>query len=89
MEKYYDVLIMGAGPAGLAAAITVKESAPQLSVLLLEKKEQAAKKLRAAGNGRGNLSNSCCEDLEEVLRFFSQNGIAVRLDSEGRFYPYS
>ena len=22
MEKYYDVLIMGAGPAGLAAAIT-------------------------------------------------------------------
>lgn len=89
MEKYYDVLIMGAGPAGLAAAITVKESAPQLSVLLLEKKEQAAKKLRAAGNGRGNLSNSRCEDLEEVLRFFSQNGIAVRLDSEGRIYPYS
>lgn len=89
MEKNYDVLIMGAGPAGLAAAITVKESAPQLSVLLLEKKEQAAKKLRAAGNGRGNLSNSRCEDLEEVLRFFSQNGIAVRLDSEGRIYPYS
>lgn len=89
MEKYYDVLIMGAGPAGLAAAITVKESAPQLSVLLLEKKEQAAKKLRAAGNGRGNLSNSRCEDLEEVLRFFSQNGIAVRLDREGRIYPYS
>lgn len=89
MEKYYDVLIMGAGPAGLAAAITVKESAPQLSVLLLEKKEQAAKKLRAAGNGRGNLLNSRCEDLEEVLRFFSQNGIAVRLDSEGRIYPYS
>lgn len=33
----YDALIVGAGPAGLAAAIRIKQCAPQLSVCVLEK----------------------------------------------------
>ncbi|HVY83922.1 MAG TPA: electron transfer flavoprotein-ubiquinone oxidoreductase [Caulobacterales bacterium] len=33
----YDVLIVGAGPAGLAAAIRLKQVAPELSVAVLEK----------------------------------------------------
>lgn len=47
------------------------------------------RKLSASGNGRGNLSNVKCEDLEEVLKFFSETGIALRTDDEGRIYPYS
>ena len=78
MEKYYDIVIVGAGPAGLAAAITAKTAGPEISAVILEKKEKAAKKLSASGNGRGNLSNERCESLEQVLRFFSQSGIAVR-----------
>ncbi len=89
MEKYYDIAIVGAGPAGLAAAITVKSAEPELAVVILEKKEKAAKKLSASGNGRGNLSNERCESLDEVLGFFSSSGVAVRVDEEGRIYPYS
>ena len=33
----YDVVIVGAGPAGLAAAIRLKQVAPNLSVCILEK----------------------------------------------------
>ncbi|MGC8001376.1 hypothetical protein, partial [Salmonella enterica] len=35
------------------------------------------------------MSNKRCEDLEQVLSFFSESGIAVRTDEEGRIYPYS
>jgi electron-transferring-flavoprotein dehydrogenase len=33
----YDVVVVGAGPAGLAAAIRLKEVAPELSVVVIEK----------------------------------------------------
>ena len=33
----FDVVIVGAGPAGLAAAIRLKQIAPELSVVLVEK----------------------------------------------------
>ncbi|MCX7899462.1 MAG: electron transfer flavoprotein-ubiquinone oxidoreductase [Methylocystis sp.] len=33
----YDVVVVGAGPAGLAAAIRLKQVAPELSVVVLEK----------------------------------------------------
>lgn len=89
MERYYDIAVIGAGPAGLAAAITAKSTYPAVKTVVLEKKEKPAKKLRASGNGRGNLSNEKCVNLEEVLGFFAQSGIAVRKDSEGRIYPYS
>ncbi|HEY8126667.1 MAG TPA: FAD-dependent oxidoreductase, partial [Methylocystis sp.] len=33
----YDVVVVGAGPAGLAAAIRLKQVAPDLSVVVIEK----------------------------------------------------
>lgn len=89
MKDNYDVIIAGAGPAGLSAAITAGRELPEGEVLLIEKTEQPGKKLSASGNGRGNISNLKCDNLEETLRFFSETGIAVRTDSEGRIYPYS
>ena len=89
MKKDYDLIIIGAGPAGLAAAITAKTEAPEASVLILEKMEKAGKKLSASGNGRGNIANLKGENLDEALRFFAAAGIAVRTGGEGRIYPYS
>src|SRR5688500_5564584 len=56
----YDVLVVGAGPAGLACAIRVKELAPQLSVCVLEK---------AAAVGAHALSGAVLEPaaLDELL----------------------
>lgn len=89
MERYFDIAIVGAGPAGLAASISAKAQNPDAKVVLLEKMKEPAKKLSASGNGRGNLSNKECASLHTVLDFFSQSGIATRMDDEGRIYPYS
>ena len=89
MDKNYDIVIVGAGPAGLTASITSKRVNPDAKVALLEKKEVPGKKLSASGNGRGNLSNKNCDSLDEVLSFFAETGIATRMDEEGRIYPYS
>ena len=84
-----DVAIIGAGASGLAAALTIKRENPKISVIISEKKDRAAKKLAAAGNGRCNLSNEACSEDREVFEFFARSGILLRKDSEGRMYPCS
>lgn len=85
----YDVAIIGAGASGLAAALTLKKINPELSAVIFEKKERAARKLAATGNGRCNLSNAACGDKETVFAFFEEAGIMLRQDEDGRIYPYS
>lgn len=89
MRRDFDIVIVGAGPAGLAAAIEAKKSNSKAKIAVLEKMEKAGKKLSASGNGRGNLSNRSCRELDEVLNFFIESGIAIRADEAGRIYPYS
>ena len=48
--------IIGAGAAGMAAAIAASES-PENKVVLLERQARVGRKLSATGNGRCNLSN--------------------------------
>ena len=45
-----DILIIGGGPAGMAAAISAKRSNAELEVVLLEKKEVMGRKISATGN---------------------------------------
>jgi len=52
-----QILIIGGGAAGLAAALTAKRQAPQASVLILERLDRVGKKILATGNGRCNLTN--------------------------------
>ena len=40
----FDVVIVGAGPAGLAAAIRLKQVNPELSVVVLEKGAEVGKR---------------------------------------------
>ncbi|MBI9011174.1 MAG: aminoacetone oxidase family FAD-binding enzyme [Clostridiales bacterium] len=58
----WDVIIIGSGPAGLAAATVLRG----LNVLLLEKENTVANKLRLSGAGQCNMTHSGqLEDFED------------------------
>ncbi len=54
-QNTYDVVVIGAGGAGITAAISA--SRKKARVLLCEKMPKIAKKVRISGNGRCNLTN--------------------------------
>ena len=56
MNSKNRILIVGAGPAGLMAAISAARSGAP--VVLLEKQDRCGRKLQAVGGGRGNLANT-------------------------------
>ena len=58
-----DVVVIGAGPAGMMAAFAA--AGQGADVLLLEKNEKSGKKLRITGKGRCNLTNN--SDVREVM----------------------
>ncbi len=87
--KVNDIIIIGAGASGLAAAITAARTNPQACILILEKKDKPARKLLATGNGRCNITNLACPGYRNTLRFFESVGILAREENEGRFYPYT
>lgn len=55
--KATDILIIGGGASGLAAAIEAARTSPDKSVTVLEHLPKAGKKILATGNGRCNLGN--------------------------------
>ncbi len=57
MAKPFDILIVGAGASGLAAAIQAKRTNSNKSVAVLEQLPRVGKKILATGNGRCNLGN--------------------------------
>lgn len=58
----YDVIIVGAGAAGMMAAVTAGRQG--MTVCLLERNEKPGKKLYITGKGRCNITNACeTEDL--------------------------
>ena len=72
MQASYDIVIVGAGAAGLMAATIAAEK--QQKILLIEKMDQAGRKLRITGKGRCNLTNT-----SPIKEFISHIG------SDGRF----
>lgn len=66
----YDVIIVGAGAAGIMAAIVSARSGK--SVLLIEKLSNIASKLKATGGGRCNLTNTLSN--EDFMAKFGRNG---------------
>ena len=55
-----EIVIIGAGAAGMMAAITAAENGHRVTVL--EKNEKPGKKLYITGKGRCNLTNDCDQD---------------------------
>ena len=74
-----NIIVIGAGAAGLMAAIFAAESGPR--VRLLERNDKIGKKILVTGNGKCNLSNADtsldhyvshdADDLCEVFDAFS------------------
>ena len=76
-----NIIIIGAGPAGMVAAINVKNE--NNKVILIEKNERIGKKLLATGNGRCNYTNlilseenySSKDFVKETLKDFSNEDL--------------
>ena len=99
----YDLLIIGGGASGLAAAVTAR-SLGIGKIAVLEKLPRVGKKILATGNGKCNLSHEriTAEDYRgsvdtapildafgDVKAFFVFLGLYTRTDDAGRMYPYS
>ena len=93
--------IVGSGPAGLAAAISIKRKYIDSEVSVFEYMPKLGKKLLASGNGKGNVSNinmgteyynsPFVKDIikMDVVGFLNSCGILTKVDKEGRIYPYN
>ena len=103
MNEIYDLMIIGGGASGLAAAVTALSMGIQ-KVGILERLPRTGKKILATGNGRCNLSHQNISasdyqgsyDVTEILyqfgdieNFFELLGLYCRTDEQGRIYPYS
>ena len=68
----YDVIIIGAGPAGLFAAANIKNK----KVLIIEKNKTAGKKLLLSGAGQCNYTNNC--EINEFLTKYGDKGRFIK-----------
>ena len=57
LMKKYDILIIGGGAAGLAAAVSARKENSEIKIAVVEKLDRVAKKIHATGNGRCNYTN--------------------------------
>ena len=62
-KQPFDVIVIGAGAAGMMAAGTAARSGRR--VLLIEKMEKSGSKVRITGKGRCNVTND--SDTEELF----------------------
>ncbi len=84
-----DVVIIGGGASGLAAAIELGMKAPALDVLVIEKMAEPGRKIKATGSGRCNISNTKAEGFSRIMEFFREIGLVTRSYENGLVYPYS
>ena len=65
------VVVIGAGAAGMMAAIAAANKSPQDKVIILEKNEKIGKKIYITGKGRCNITNA--SDIEDLLQCITTN----------------
>ncbi|EKF50450.1 NAD(P)/FAD-dependent oxidoreductase [Lactococcus garvieae] len=68
--KKYDVIVVGAGPSGMMAAIAAAENGAHTA--LIDKNKKVGKKLLMTGGGRCNVTNS--HSVDEIISHVPGNG---------------
>lgn len=68
--KKYDVIVIGAGPSGMMAAIAAAENGAHTA--LIDKNKKVGKKLLMTGGGRCNVTNS--HSVDEIISHVPGNG---------------
>lgn len=104
-KNHYNLVIVGAGASGLAAALSA--SIYEIDIVVLERNKEPGRKLNATGNGKCNFTNlssdpefirSSAPDIKEnVLKLFDCNDSIRFFEAlgipafikNGYCYPYS
>ena len=103
-----QIIVVGAGPAGMMAAIRAAENGA--NVTLLEKMKKPGRKMMITGKGRYNITNAAdvpeiirnihgngaflnssmrTFDNQDVMEFFRQQGVPVKVERGNRVFPVS
>lgn len=83
--KIWDALVVGAGAAGVFAALRARECNPNLTIAVLDRSGRPLRKVAISGGGRCNVTHHC-RDLDWLLSCYPRGG--PRLEAIlGRFMP--
>lgn len=77
------VAIIGAGAAGVFAAIACKRANPRARVTIYERNDRGLRKVLASGGGRCNLTHACFEP-EELVKYYPRGAREL----VGPFYAF-
>lgn len=102
---YEDIVVIGGGASGIAAAIGAKKACPSAKIVIAERLDRVGRKILSTGNGRCNLSNQSIlpehyhgsvrnimkiiEAAPSAEEFFMDMGVLCCADEQGRLYPRS
>lgn len=102
---YADIVVIGGGASGIAAAIGAKKACPLAKIVIAERFDRIGRKILSTGNGRCNLSNQSIlpehyhgsvrnimkiiEAAPSAEEFFMDMGVLCCADEQGRLYPRS
>ncbi|MGL5257170.1 MAG: NAD(P)/FAD-dependent oxidoreductase [Proteocatella sp.] len=67
----YDILVVGAGPSGMMAAIEAKNNRPDLKIGIIDKNSSMGRKLLITGGGRCNITNN--QDIDDFFKYVVRN----------------
>jgi predicted Rossmann fold flavoprotein len=69
IQRNWDIVVTGGGPAGFFAAIRCAELNPGLRILILEKASQTLGKVLISGGGRCNVTHACFDPAQLVTYY--------------------